>query len=263
MSGDPHPLDRLQEAVDGRLAPDARAALDRHLETCPSCRAELEALRWTRAQVATLRDEAVPDGFEALLAEAVADRGAGHAAAPAAGRRWLGALAAAAAVLLAASLWWLLLRPAAPDVVAAAAGDYRRYADGRLSLEVRSADVAAVEAWFRRSRLGFETRVLDLDMMRFAVVGGRVHDLAGREAALYVYRGPGGEPLVCQMYEGRTGELPDPASRHVRNGITFHVYERDGLTLVFWQEGGLVCVLVGAGGTQAVLDLAVAKAMKA
>jgi anti-sigma factor RsiW len=261
MTGESHPHDLLHEAADGRLAADARAALDRHLESCPDCRAELDALRWTRDQLTPLREAAAPAGFEALLQDAIAG-------AETAGAAGAGADAAAAvgppglAALLLVSIWWVL-RPGGADVVAAAADDHRSYEAGRLELEVRSRDVAVIEAWFRQSRLGFETRVLDLGMMRYETVGGRVHDLAGRTSSLYTYRGPAGEALVCQMYEGRTDALPPGATELVRNGITFHVYERDGLTLVFWQEGDLVCILTGAGSPRAVIDLAVAKAMTA
>jgi hypothetical protein len=84
-----------------------------------------------------------------------------------------------------------------------------------VDVEERSRDAAAIEAWFRQSRLGFETRVLDLGMMGFEPVGGRVPDLAGRTSALYTYRGPAGEALVCQMYEGRTDALPPGATELV------------------------------------------------
>lgn len=259
MTGESHPHDLLHEAADGRLAADARAALDRHLESCPDCRAELDALRWTRAQLTPLREAAVPAGFEALLQDAMA---AAEAPGEVRARRWMGPIAAGLAALLLVSLWWVL-RPGVADIVAAAADDHRRYAAGRLELEVRSRDVAAIEAWFRQSRLGFKTRVLDLGMMRYETVGGRVHDLAGRTSSLYTYRGPAGEALVCQMYEGRTDALPPGATELVRDGTTFHVYQRDGVTLVFWQEGDIVCILTGTGSPQAVIDLAVAKATKA
>jgi len=98
--------------------------------------------------------------------------------------------------------------------------------------------------------------------MQYTAVGGQVRDLDGRPSALFVYRGPDGQALVCQMYEGRTGDLPRPARRLSRNGIDFLVYEREGLTLVFWQEGDVVCVLTGEGDPQTVVDLAIAKAMK-
>lgn len=51
--------------------------------------------------------------------------------------------------------------------------------------------------------------------------------------------------------------------RREHDGIPFQIYEAGELTLVFWQEGEVVCVLVGDGPPEAVIALALAKAMKA
>ncbi len=49
---DGHSLLTLQDALDGRLDPAGRAALDAHLTTCESCRRQSQALRWTRLRLA-------------------------------------------------------------------------------------------------------------------------------------------------------------------------------------------------------------------
>lgn len=271
MSEPLHPHEALHEAADGRLDAGARAALDEHLEGCAACRAELEAIQWTKAQVAARAEAAVPDAFESWLQAAMASEAAGPTAAgvsPSTRRRgrplvsqWRWAAAAALAALVVLAVWVLPRWPPA-DVPGAVAADYRGVHAGALALGVRSADVAVIEAWFRREGLRFETRVFDLGMMQYTAVGGRIHAVNGQPSALFVYRGPAGQTLVCQMYEGRIIDLPAPTSRVSRNGIDFFVFRREGLTMVFWQEGDLVCVLAGEGDPQVVIDLATAKAMK-
>jgi anti-sigma factor RsiW len=270
MSEPLHPHETLHEAADGRLDPSAQAALDQHLAACAACRAELETIRWTKAQAAAARTGEVPPGFEALLQDVLAsgtEPAAGGAVEPAGGParqadlrwRWVAAAGIAAALVLTI---WVLPRLLSSDVPALVAADYEALRTGELTLGIETGEVAAIESWFRREGIRFDTRVFDLGMMRYAAVGGRVHELAGRPSALFVYRGPDGQALVCQMYEGRTGDLPPPSRRLSHDGIDFLVFERNGLTLVFWQEGAVVCVLTGEGDAKAVIDLALAKAMK-
>ena len=121
---------------------------------------------------------------------------------------------------------------------------------------------AALEAFFVDRGIGFETRVFDLGMMGFDIAGGRVEALAGRTAALFAYRGPGGVLMVCRMYLGTLEELPEPSRMLEHDGVVFRVYERDGRTLVFWEEGEVVCVLASDAPAQDVIALSFAKAVK-
>lgn len=260
-----HYDDELQEALDGRLDRAAQLEVDAHVSTCAPCRARLEALREGRASLARVRDEAVPPDLAASVLAAVRaepipvvgvdGRRRRKTAVPA----WTWALATAAVFAIVAWMAWP--RPDVP-LTEAAAADYRAYRDGRLALDVQSANVAEVEAFFRRSGLGIETRVFDLAMMQFIVEGGRAHRLGARPSALFVYRGSDGRRLVCQMFRGRTDELPTPVARRVHDDIEFLVFDEGGVTLVFWQEGDVVCVLAGEGAAEDVIQLAFAKAVK-
>jgi hypothetical protein len=64
------------------------------------------------------------------------------------------------------------------------------------------------------------------------------------------------------MYEGWLGDLPRTDDVREHNGIIFQVYRTSGLTLVFWQEGAVVCVLASDAESEAVIQLAYAKAVK-
>ena len=132
---------------------------------------------------------------------------------------------------------------------------------GRLFEARVAADVGEVERYLER-HLDFETRVFDLAMMEYLAVGGRVHDAGGVPSALFVYRGPDGRILLCQMFRARLEELPGGGDRRVNDGIEFQIYERDGKTVVAWQEGEVVCVLVSDIPREQVIQLAFAKAVK-
>jgi anti-sigma factor RsiW len=248
-----HPEDALHDAVDGRLDAAGLAELEAHLRGCTACRGDLESLRSLKAHLAAARPPAPPEGLRAAVRQGLdrAERWATRA-------RW-GAVAAGLAL---ASLVWFLLPSPGPSP-ARVAEDYRALRDGRLTLALRTAEPARMEAFFADQGIGFETRVFDLGMMQYQLTGGLRHSLAGRPSALFAYRGPGGQLLLCQMYAGHTSELPRPGESRERGGIRFHVFRQDEVTLVFWQEGEVVCVLAGEGDAEAMIQLAYAKAVKA
>ncbi len=254
----------LQDFLDGRLdatrGPEVRA----HLEACPQCRSELEALRWVRdVALKQLPSAEVPPAVAARVTAALdaAEGQIGRVPSRTLGRRWR-RWTAAGALLTAAALALLLLSPPSGDLADAVARDYADYSTGSLELGLRGPDGAAVESLFARGGIAFSTRVFDLGMMQYQLVGGRVHRLRGRPSALFVYRGPEGRVLVCQMYEGLLADLPRTDDVREHNGITFRVYRAGALTLVFWQEGGVVCVLASDAESEAVIQLAYAKAVK-
>jgi hypothetical protein len=148
------------------------------------------------------------------------------------------------------------------DLPSAVARDYSRYREATLPLGLRTADTRRLQEFFAASGIQFETRVFDLGMMGYRVVGGRVHALDGRPSALFVYEGEGGRLLLCQMFEGRLSELPPAEAVREHEGIRFHVHHRGRLTLVFWQEGDVVCVLASEIAPEEVIQLAFAKAVR-
>ncbi len=278
----PHEM-ALQDLLDGRLPADERAATEGHLAECPECRARYDVLAAARSALALLREESVPADVDAAILAALraeplptqqlrpepastptptpAGSSPRVGTAPARGAMppWAWGLAAAAVLAVVAWLAWPRPSTLLPALVAQ---DYRAYRDGGLALDIRSTAVSDVEAFFERSPLGFTTRVFDLGMMQYTVQGGRVHRLDGRASALFVYRGPDGQPIVCQMYPGVAADLPPPAMTRSHDGIDFQIYQVEGVTVVFWQEGSVMCVLAGEGPAEAIIELAFAKAMK-
>ena len=149
------------------------------------------------------------------------------------------------------------------ELPAAVAEDYRRYKAGKLPLLLETEDVREMEKFFSEEGITFKTRVFDLGMMRYRLVGGRVNQLVNRQSSLFVYRGESNKILVCQMYRGKVTELlPAGAVRRRNKGIEFYIYRINGLTVVFWQEGSVTCVLSSDINPKEVVQLAFAKAVK-
>lgn len=267
-----HDLDELSEHLDGRL-PEARLrAVEERLRLCSECRTAQASLLWSKGQARRLRGADTPDGLEGALQAALRRpaRGAEKAAppTPAGSSRWrhrLPALARAAALLVGLSFVFSRLGPPRPaSLPEAVADDVRSRAAGRLELAVEASDAGRLEAFLADRRLGFETRVLDLGMMGFALRGGNAGLLAGRPSALMVYGETAtGHEVLCRMLRAGLAALPPPHEARQHDGIPFQVYHLGDVTVVFWPEGPVLCALAGRGEPEALVELAFGKAMKA
>jgi len=259
MSERGHFSDEIQELLDGRLSGERRAALEEHLAACESCRREREAISTVRAAArrALGSGEVPPEVSEAI--RRALDR---ETPGPTPARSRAG-LVLAAGLLAAALAVFLILLPRKPNTPAAVEADFDAYRTGRLALALETADTRTMEVFFAANGIRFRTRVFDLGMMKYRLAGGRVHRLAGRTSALFVYLGEKEKTLICEMYEGRVEELPPAAERREHGGFTFFIYRDIGKTAVFWQEGPVTCVLVSDIDSEEVIALAFAKAMKA
>ncbi len=254
-----HFSDEIQELLDGRLPEERRAALQEHLAACESCRREREAISAVRAAARrALGPRDVPPEVQQAIRRAL-DR---EAPAPVPLRPRAGLLVAAGLIAAALAVILILL-PRRPNPPAAVENDFEAYRSGKLALALETSDTRTMEAFFASNGIRFRTRVFDLAMMKYRIAGGRVHRLAGRPSALWVYLGEKQKALICEMYEGRMEELPQPAQRREHNGFTFFIYRHKGMTSVFWQEGTVTCVLVSDIDSEEVISLAFAKAMKA
>ena len=255
-----HYAEELQDLLDERLSEPRRSEVAAHVADCARCQRELDALRWVRAETPKHFSAAAPPAN--LLSRVQADLDAEDAKSRRGGgvwqsrRTWIVAAIAAAALLVV-----FVPRPEKTSLPDAVAADFQGYEAGTTPLEIKSADTREVEAYFARKGITFPTRVFDLGMMNYRLVGGRVNQLDGRSSALFAYSGPGGKSLVCQMYEGQISELPPTNDVRQHNGIAFHVYRSGRRTIVFWQEGDVVCVLVSDAPLEDVVQLAFAKAV--
>lgn len=251
---DGHYDDELQDLLDRRLDAESEARIRAHVDQCARCRQEFENLAWVKRVVAAGELAQPPMGLERSIRDSL--DGEHRRVLP---RRVL--LATAASLVFGAvGAVWILSRPR-KTLPAIVAHDYERFRSGALTLDVRATRPDDLEAFFRTRAIPFQTRVLDLAMMRYYVQGARIHELAGQPSAFFVYRGDAGELLVCQMYPGRLEDLPIADEVRDHRGFRFQVYRHQHVTVVFWQEHEIVCVLAGDFGEREVVALAFEKAM--
>ena len=258
-----HLQEELDALLDGQLDDAARTEVEAHLAACDECRRALDALRWTKQFAATrfAAPDAPADLQEKILRSLRAETIAQIAPAPPPGawnHRHTLALAASLAIFAILAGFVFFWKPTLPALIAK---DFRAYRAQQLPLDLATADVKQMDEFFTAHGLPFTPRVLDLGMMQYQLVGGRTHRLAGQPSALFVYRGPAGEELVCQMFPGKVAQLPAGAERRENKGIEFFIYRKGGTTAVFWQEGAIVCALVSDIESENVTQLAFAKAM--
>ncbi|MGI8889614.1 MAG: anti-sigma factor family protein [Chthoniobacterales bacterium] len=261
---DRHLKEELQDLLDDRLPGPDRAAVERHLASCPECQREFEALRWTKGFAAEhfSAREVTADLQENIRRALGASRSGDppNVSRPNVFQTHRRAILAWAAVLVAAALvaaGYFAFRPSLPEVLAQ---NFSAYEEQDLQLTMETRDVKQMEIYFDEHDVNFKARVFDLGMMNYDLVGGRVQRLRGQNSALFVYRGPGNHPLLCQMYSGKKEDLPAGAVLREHKGITFYRYQIRGLTVVFWPEHGMMCGLVSDIAADKVVALAFAKA---
>jgi anti-sigma factor RsiW len=258
-----HFKDEIQDLLDNRLDAPMRAEVERHLESCAECRREFEALRWTKLFAAKqfAAKEAPPELRQNILRTLKADDGRPEAVAPGRAQK-LKPILAWAAALVALGILALILIPRQRGLPEVIARDFRAYQSHKLTLELNTGDLKEMEAFYATHGVPFKVQVSDLRRVNYRLVGGRVQYLKGRPAALYIYRGPDNQVLICHMYTGKASELPAGSVERENRGIKFHIYQVKGITTVFWQEGKLVCVLSSDIPVEDVVQLAFAKAKR-
>ena len=220
-----HFKDELQDIVDVRLVGNRLQEVTAHLDRCEECRSELQSLRWVKAVAAASgAAEEVPAGLAAKISASL-DR---EDEKTTMGRSfWLRARkpVAVASLLLAPAVVALVLYFRGDVVARAVARDYQRYMAGEIPLDLNATDPPALEDMFRDRGIDFPPRVLDLGMMGYQVIGGRVYPLAGRQSTLFVYQNEDGSKiLVCRMYRGSVDELSGGDEVRRNNDIDFFIH---------------------------------------
>lgn len=205
-----------------------------HLDTCPHCTRELQALTELRRtlQRSPLR-RAAPVDLAAQIRRQLAAEPAAHAGRvvrfP---RRWSQAFALAASIALAGAIGFQLGRMRSERIGFtddATASFVRARATGRL-YEVASSSQHTVKPWFA-GRVDFSPAVPDLAAQGFPLLGGRVERFGTRPAAALVY---GRRQHTIDVYVWRDG--PAASEAPVREA---------GFTLLGWKgEDGLFYVAV-------------------
>lgn len=266
MSDIRHYSDELQLLLDGQLDVDTARQVEAHLQGCAACRTEQQEQLTLRESLRALGNAKLPAGLPERIRTALdADSAsttranAGRTATSRTSMLWR--VAAGLAILALGVFATTQLKRQETGIVDVA-NAVIAFEAGSLPLDIRTTVPAQVEAAFRARGVRFPTRVFDLQMMGYQLVGGTRTSLAGATSALFVYRGLGDQYVLCQMFEGSIDSFIKNASVHERNGIRFYVHRRGKVTEVFWVEGGVICVLASTAESDVVIALAMAKAMK-
>jgi len=266
-----HLGETIQDLLGGQLGEVERAQAQAHLQACARCRREFQSLRQVQKAVAAhAARQAVPADLGIAITRALDQEDVRAPVNDSRRRavvrpkprsaRWVLGFGLAATAAFASILLWSAWTPA--RLPAAVAEGFAKFQAGEVTLEMRTAEALELERFFAAREVGFEAHVLDLGMMTYRVVGGRVERVQGRSSTLTYYQGSGGARVLCQMYVGTLDELPPATEVLEHNGIAFRVYRQDGLTAVFWREGKVICVLVSDLDPREVIRLAFAKAVR-
>ena len=212
MSCDP---ERITGYVDGALDPEARAAVEEHLATCPACRDQVEFERGVRERLRGLPATTPAPGLEPRIRRRLA---AEHASA----MRWLLPLAAC---LTLAALW---TRGFAPLVAWELARDHAHcFGLPRLPAQVVSDDPARVSAWFEDH--GTLLPVIPAHAGGLELVGGRYCWLPDGTRAAHVYYG--GEEGHLSMFVIARGVRVGGGYRQLMRGENVDLSRLGGLTV--------------------------------
>ena len=262
MTDSRHFADELQMLADGQLDAATTLIVKSHLQSCAQCRGEFAGLQ---AFKGVLRGVERPAPSEALWSQIQAALDTVPApskltATPVS--HWRSWRLAAVVLLFLVGAAWVWRTMIIHDAIAEVASTATQFDAGALTLDVSITVPAQLEQYFRDQGIRFATRVLDLTMMRYGLLGGSRREVDGTTSALFAYRGPAGELVLCEMFVAPISHVTKGAERREQGGISFFVHHRGKLTLVFWAEGDVICVLASSADRESVIALAMAKAMK-
>jgi anti-sigma factor RsiW len=218
----------LPAYVDQELSIVDALAVERHLETCLTCRREIEEQR--RNSMRTRSGAMYFDAPLSLRARVVGALPANRArrVSPAWPRIWWRPAAAAMAVSLALA-WGVSEYRAVPSpqqsVVEELVASHVRSLQVDHLTDVESSDQHTVKPWFI-GKLNFAPPVIDLGAQGFPLVGGRLDYVDGRDVAVLVYRRYR-HPINLYVWPGPGGPVR-PQTTHSQ-----------GYHLIRWSEGGM------------------------
>jgi anti-sigma factor (TIGR02949 family) len=262
--------EHLVAFVAGRLAPEPRAELSRHLEECAACRRVADAENQLSAALDRLPRHVAPRALKRRLEELVAAApaevvdatgaaaaagspvNAGRAVAPFSRRSaWAPSLvsAFAAAALVLVVMRVTTPRPAAPHtataepaaLIAEAVNDHLRVVGSTHPVEIESGGIHQVKPWFT-GRLDFAPRVAFSGDADFPLIGGSVGYFRDRKAAVLVFKR---RLHTITLLVFPADGLPWAGAGQQRLGrLTVTEEASRGFSVLLWRDGGLGYALV-------------------
>lgn len=242
----PLPLsdDQLLSYLEGSLAADTMAAIERQLIDDPAARETLDEWQRQNAALAALyqpfAQEPIPQRLAGLIAYArVDDAGAVASPAPALARFWVAAAMIAVLSIGSGAGWFLrdFLQPAPQAVALATAAmlSHDTYVvEVAHPVEVLASDTAHMNKWMTK-RLGRDMHAPDFTDEGFALMGGRIVPSDQGIAALYMYDNAAGQRITVYVVpKGAVGS----------SGVLFA--EQGKTQSFYWIDRDLSCAVVGS-----------------
>jgi anti-sigma factor RsiW len=222
----------LPAYADRQVGPVQRFLLGRHIATCPSCLAQLEAMETTRAALRTnLTIHRAPPSLAMRIGSALPRE------APPVVRRqpfqfgFAGAAMAGGLAGVALTLAVTRLTPGSDPLVSDVVADHVRSMMADHLMDVPTSDQHTVKPWLS-ARLDLSPVVKDFATEGYPLLGGRLDYVDGHRAAAIVYRR---DKHIINLFAFVTDERAD---------ASLHQEKRDGFNIVRWRMGGLSYVAV-------------------
>lgn len=218
----------LNAYVDGELDSAGSLSVEKHIQHCEGCLAEMESLRGLASAIENggLRFNA-PRHLRRNVRTAM------RASHPAARRsfvrwRWAGAFAAAVIVAIAGSVVMVQQRSAAQEnlLVREIIASHVRSMMASHITDVASSDRHTVKPWFG-GKLDYSPPVVDLTENGFRLIGGRLDYINGRPIAALVYQRS--QHFINLFVWPSDGAAAGPGRE----------LSRQGYNLIHWSKNGM------------------------
>jgi anti-sigma factor RsiW len=247
-----HVFNQLAAYAEGQLSSHERERVERHLETCDTCRGALVEVRSGIDLASTLRAEPMPDDIARRIRASVTSAKRTDETGSYKSRVWQ---ATAAAMFLAAALagYWHFNRPwiqlQAATVAPTRFEDegrriHERLASGATALTFRSSDEQALWQWLATEKSPVTSLVVsrpERERARFVPVGAAVHSIDGVQTSVLSYR-IDGRPVTLAL--ARSREVVDAPPSAWWSKRVFHRRGSDGANTLTWTVGGGTYVMV-------------------
>jgi len=214
---------------DGELDLPRAVALEKHLESCASCKAALSAQRAFSKAVRSAPYHRAPDSLRARLRQQLPSVAEPSPTRVQTRRRslapWAGALAASFALAIGFNVFWSAQRAQTQLEDELISGHVRSLMVGHLQ-DVVSSDHHTVKPWFT-GKLDFSPPVTDLTAQNFPLTGGRLDYIDQRNVAALAYR-HGAHTINLFIW-------PDASAKKTAPSLE----ARRGYNLVHWADGAM------------------------
>lgn len=210
---------RTQSWLDGELDGDAAREAERHATTCAQCQVLISGTAAVGDALRGIARHRAPAHLRLRIGAALARER------PRQRGFWAGVASGGGVTALAAGLALFILLPPSSATLAESvvAAHGRALMQGR-TIMVASSDHHTVKPWLA-AHVAISPPVRDFAAQGFALAGGRADEVAGRPAAVIVYR-HGNHVIDLFAWPGGSAGLPPPAV--VR-----------GFRSAFWRRGDL------------------------